>query len=119
MMASVDCAVTVTFDVPGLPSLVAVITTSPEVTPVTRPADDTVATCGSALDQVTLRPLSGWPAVSLGVAVSCTVLPAATVGAAGGTSTEATGPGGGGGGARARPPLPPPRAPVFPGAPPP
>ena len=40
-----------------------------------------------------MRPVSGCPAASLGVAVSCIVLPAETVAVAGATSTEATGAG--------------------------
>ena len=84
---------TVTLAVPLRPSLVAVIVAVPAATPVTRPAPETVATWALSVVQVTVRPLSGWPAASLGVAVSCTVLPAATVAVAGATSTEATGAG--------------------------
>jgi hypothetical protein len=47
--------VTVTNVVPDLPSLVAVITTVPGVTPVTRPVGDTVATAGALVAQVTTR----------------------------------------------------------------
>src|SRR2546422_6780869 len=63
--------------------------------PVTRPGTSplplTVATAVLLLAHVTTRPLNGLPLASLGVAVSCTVCPTATLGAAGLTATEATG----------------------------
>lgn len=40
------------------PSIVAVITAPPTETPVTSPVDDTVATAGDELDQLTVRPVS-------------------------------------------------------------
>ena len=48
------------------------------------------------LDQLTLRPVSGVPFTSFGVAVSCTVPPTGTLAVAGVTSTDATGTGAGG-----------------------
>src|SRR5207237_9648753 len=46
-----------------------------------------------SLDHVTVRPESGSPPASFGVAVSCTVWPACTEAVAGVTSTDATGTG--------------------------
>src|SRR5438309_5827541 len=83
--------ITVTADVPFLPSLVAVIVAEPAATPVTSPLPLTVATPVLLLDQVTTRPDNGVPFASFGVAVSCTVCPAVTVAAAGVTVTQATG----------------------------
>src|SRR5207253_11514350 len=60
-------------------------------TAATRRSPDPVATPVLLLDQVTTRPESGVPFASFGVAVSCTVWPACTVGAAGLTLTKATG----------------------------
>src|SRR5947199_328356 len=65
--------VTVTDEVPLFPSLVAVIVAEPGVTPETRPLLLAVATAVLELDHVTVRPESGFPPASLGVAVSCTV----------------------------------------------
>src|SRR5207249_8055650 len=65
--------VTVIVEVPLLPSLVAVIVAEPGVTPETRPPLLTVATDVLELDHVTVRPESGVPPTSFGVAVSCTV----------------------------------------------
>src|SRR5947199_10544895 len=83
--------VTVTADVPVLPSDVAVIVAEPAVTPLTSPLPFTVATVVLLLDQVTPRPDNGLPLASLGVAVSCTVCPATTLAGDGLTVTEATG----------------------------
>src|SRR2546428_11148487 len=83
--------VTVTVAVPFLPSLVAVIVAVPAATPVTSPLPFTVATAGLSLAHVTVRPASGVPLASSGVAVSCTVNPARTEGAGGLTITDATG----------------------------
>src|SRR5207249_6850785 len=85
--------VTVTDEVPLFPSLVAVIVADPGVTPDTRPPLLTVATAVLELDHVTVRPESGVPPASLGVAVSCTVWPACTEAEGGVTSTDATGTG--------------------------
>ena len=63
-------AVTVTSAVPRCPSLVDVIVAAPEALPVTRPLPLTIATAVALLDQVTVRPVSGLPFASLGVAVS-------------------------------------------------
>src|SRR2546430_7448158 len=86
--------VTVTDEVPLFPSLVAVIVAEPGVTPETRPPLLTVATAVLELDHVTVRPESGAPLASFGVAVSCTVWPACTDAEGGVTSTDATRTGG-------------------------
>ena len=62
-----------TDEVPLLPSLVAVIVAVPGVTPDTSPLLLTVATAVLELDHVTVRPESGAPVASFGVAASCTV----------------------------------------------
>src|SRR5438445_13362573 len=85
--------VTVMAAVPLFPSLVALIVMEPGVTPLTRPLVLTVATAVLELDHVTVRPESGFPPASLGVAVSCTVWPACTEAEGGVTSTDATGTG--------------------------
>src|SRR5689334_9130734 len=84
--------VTVTADVPLLPSLVAVIVTGPPAaTPVTSPLELTLATEVLFDDHVTTRPVRMFPLASLSVAVSCTVWPACTLAEAGVTVTVATG----------------------------
>src|SRR5437764_14728236 len=85
--------VTVTLAVPLFPSLVAVIVAVPAATPVTRPFAETVAALALLVAQLMLRPLSAVPLASLGVAVSCTVAPTSSTGAAGLTLTDATGTG--------------------------
>src|ERR1041385_494002 len=82
---------TVMLAVPLFPSLVAVMVAVPATFPVTSPLELTVATDVLLLAQVTLRPLSGLPFESFGVAVSCTVPPTWTDAAAGATLTDATG----------------------------
>jgi len=82
---------TVTLAVPLCPSLVAVIVAEPAATPVTRPLLVTLATLVLPLAQLTVRPESGFPFTSFGVAVSCTVCPTCTAAEAGLTLTEATG----------------------------
>ena len=62
-----------TDEVPLFPSLVAVIVADPGVTPETSPLLVTVATDVVELDHVTVRPESGFPPASFGVAVSGTV----------------------------------------------
>src|SRR5437660_12460848 len=84
-------SVTVTSDVPLCPSLVAVMVAVPAPTPVTSPLPFTRATAVLLLDQVTTRPLSGFPLASFGVAVSCTVAPCCTLAGDGLTVTDATG----------------------------
>src|SRR6266576_148212 len=86
-----DEAVTVIAAVPLCPSLVAVIVAEPAAIPVTRPLGLTVAAAVLSLDHVTVRPDRVLPFASLGVALSCTVFPAATRAEAGETATEATG----------------------------
>src|SRR5437773_944620 len=83
--------VTVMTDVPLCPSLVAVIVAEPAATPLTSPLPLTVAADVLLLCQVTVRPTSGLPFASLGVAVSGRLLPADTVPDAGVSVTEATG----------------------------
>jgi len=88
-------AVTVIAAVPLCPSLVAVIVADPAPCPVTSPLPLTVATLVLLLAHVTVRPVSGLPFASFGVAVSGTV-PCSGIDAAGGlTLTVATGTGGG------------------------
>src|SRR6266851_4330886 len=65
--------------------------TGPTAIGVTSPLPSTVARAGTLLAQVTTRPLSGPPAVSFGVAVSCNVAPTRTLAIAGLTVTDATG----------------------------
>src|SRR2546425_8423652 len=84
-------AETVSAAVPLCPSLVAVIVAAPAATPVTNPLPLTVATAGLLLAHVTVRPVSGVPLASFGVAVSWTVCPAWTLAGAGLTVTDATG----------------------------
>src|SRR3989454_1194256 len=76
---------------PLCPSLVAVIGAVPTTSPLTRPPADAVATAALLVVHITTRPVSGLPFASFGVAVSCTVCPAATLAGAGVTVTEATG----------------------------
>src|SRR2546421_970510 len=83
--------VTVTLDVPLCPSLVALVVPEPAVTPATSPLALTVAMFVLLEAQVTVRPDSGFPLASRGVAVSGTVLPSFTEALAGVTDTDATG----------------------------
>src|SRR5436309_12769118 len=83
--------VTVIAAAPLLVSLVAVMVAEPAATPVTRPLALTVATPGGLLAHVTTRPLSGLPALSVGVAVSCSFVPTRSMADAGLTTTDATG----------------------------
>lgn len=66
-------SVTVTEEVPDLPSLVAVIVTVPGSTPVTTPLWVTVATRGLLVVHETGRPVSVFPVASFVVAASVTV----------------------------------------------
>src|SRR5881396_555345 len=85
---------TVMLAVPLCPSLVAVIVTGPPAaTPLTSPLPFTLAIALLLDCQVTTRPVNGVPFASLGVAVSCTVLPTATPAVGGVTVTDATGTG--------------------------
>ena len=81
--------VTLTLALPLWPSLVAVIVPEPAATPVTSPLPLTVAKASLPLDQLTVRPESGLPFASSGVAVSCSVWPTGTVADAGLTTTDA------------------------------
>ncbi len=78
-------------EVPLFVSLVAVIVADPAAVPVTNPLAFTVATPGVLLDHITVRPESGAPVESFGVAVSCTACPTVALAAAGVTATAATG----------------------------
>src|SRR5689334_25358796 len=78
-------------EVPLWLSLVAVIVADPAAFADTRPVPFTVATVVLLEDHVTVRPDSGLPFASFGVAVSCTVWPAGTLAEAGATVTDATG----------------------------
>jgi hypothetical protein len=51
--------VTVTLEVPLFPPPVAVIVAVPSLTPVTTPAEDTVATEGALVVHENVRPVSG------------------------------------------------------------
>src|SRR5437879_11308660 len=84
-------ALTVSAEVPLCPSLVAMIVADPAATPLTSPLPLTVATAVLSLAHVTVRPASGVPLASFGVAVSWTVCPAWTLAGAGLTATDATG----------------------------
>src|SRR5437764_9359488 len=89
-----DAVRTVIDAVPLLPSLVAVIVTGPPAaTPVTSPLPFTLAIVLSLDVQVITRPVNGLPLASLGVALSCTICPVATLAVAGATVTVATGTG--------------------------
>src|SRR3989441_847506 len=86
--------VTVTLEVPLFPSLVAVMVTGPPtLLPVTRPFASTVASVASLVPQVTVRPVRELPFASVSVAVSCRVVPTATLAGDGVTLTDATGAG--------------------------
>jgi hypothetical protein len=63
---------------------------------VTRPIELTEAIAGSALDEVTTRPVSTLLLASYAVTLSWTVAPIARVDVVGETETDATGAGGGG-----------------------
>src|SRR5438046_10222459 len=90
-VAPADGGVTVMAAVPLCPSLMAVIVAEPATTPLTSPLELTVATAVLLLDHAIVRPDSGLPPPSFGVAVSCTVLPSFTFADAGVTLTDATG----------------------------
>src|SRR4029079_9510914 len=60
---------------PAFPSLVAVMVTEPADTPVKRPEDETVATEGAELDQLTRRSERTAPVESFVAAVACVVVP--------------------------------------------
>src|SRR5499426_603611 len=83
--------VTVTDPAPLIPSTVAVRLALPSVTPLARPPAVIAATAESELDHVTVRPLSGFPSSSFGMAVSCSVVPTGSGEESGTTLTETTG----------------------------
>jgi len=76
---------------PCMPSTVAITLVEPNATPFTSPVEDTVATALFALLHVTVRPLSGLPDESSGVAAICAVAPMLSDTVAGDMSTELTG----------------------------
>src|SRR6266516_3836390 len=82
--------VTVILAVPLCPSLVAEIVAAPVATAVTSPVEFTLAVAVLLLDQLMVRPESGLPFASFGVAVSCTVCPTCTLADAGLTATLLT-----------------------------
>src|SRR5204862_3014354 len=90
-VAPADGGVTVMAAVPLCPSLMAVIVAEPATTPLTSPLELTVATAVLLLDHAIVRPDSGLPAASFGVAVSWSALPAGTLAELGLTVTDATG----------------------------
>jgi hypothetical protein len=63
---------TVSVAVPLCPSLVALTTVVPALTPTARPVASTVATPGTDDVHVIVRPVSGFPAPSRGVATNWT-----------------------------------------------
>jgi len=83
--------VTVTVAVPLCPSLVAVIVAAPCPCAVTSPLLLTVAIPAALVLHDTVRPESGFPAESRGVAVNCRVWPTVRLRLAGLTVTDATG----------------------------
>jgi len=84
-------ALTVTDAVPVCPSLEAVIVAAPAVTPVTRPALETVAIAALELVHDSARPLNTLPFASRVTAVSCEVAPINMLELDGETVTLATG----------------------------
>ena len=77
---------------PVTPSLLAMIVVTPPADPPdASPVPPREAAVGLVLDQVTARPVSGFPAASLGVAVNCTLAPGAIVSVGGVTVTDAIG----------------------------
>ena len=66
-----ELGLTVTLELPLIPSQVAMTVALPDATPLTRPVDETEATLGASLDQVIVRPLRILPDAERGVAVSC------------------------------------------------
>src|SRR5881409_4101462 len=76
--------------VPLTPSLVAVMVAVPAARPRTSPLALTLATIGLPLAQVTVRPLSTFPAPSFRVALSWRLAPRSRVAVAGLITTDAT-----------------------------
>jgi hypothetical protein len=77
--------------VPLMPSLVAVIVALPAATPVTTPADETLAMDGALDVHVTVRPANTFPPASFVTAVSVVLPPTSKVALVGVTETDATG----------------------------
>ena len=76
--------------VPLWPSLVAVMVAEPAALAPTSPLPFTVATPELLFVQEMVRPVSGFPFASFGVAMSCCVPPTVRLAVAGLTATEAT-----------------------------
>ena len=74
-----------------MPSEVAVIVAVPHPMPRISPVDETVATDGSELVQVTVRSVISVPVASVRVAVNCRVCPAIKTTRGGLTTTDASG----------------------------
>ena len=85
-----DGTMTVMLAVPDLPSAVAVIVAVPELTPMTKPAADTVATAVALELHVMGRSVVTVPFASFTVAASVAVRPTRTVAVAGATDTDPT-----------------------------
>jgi hypothetical protein len=83
--------VTVTVEVPSFPSDRARRMVEPTAIPTTTPVVETDAIAGLSLKKATVRSVSGSPCASRGVAINCTDSPTRMLGAAGSTTTEATG----------------------------
>jgi len=77
-------------ELPLLPSLVAVMMTTPSFFPFTRPVGVTIAILLALVVHVTRRPVSTFPSASLVVAVNCKVCPSCIVAVGGETTTKAT-----------------------------
>ena len=86
---------TVSWIDPLFPSLAAVTVTEPGVRPATTPLGETVATVVFEEVQLIVRPLSGFPAKSLSVTVTCNVVPTTSVVGLAESVTLATGAGAG------------------------
>jgi hypothetical protein len=91
LTAETGTGVTVISDVALFPSLNAVIVALPDVTAVTSPVDDTVATEVLFEDHVTSLPVSALFPASRMSGDSCRVPPTTTLAADGATVTDATG----------------------------
>ena len=76
---------------PDFPSLVATMLAVPVATAVTTPLPLTVATAGSELDHVTVRPVSKFPFASLSVVLAWVLWPIVRLPTATDTVTDATG----------------------------
>ena len=101
---AIGTGVTVMDAVAEAVSMVALIVVEPGVRAATKPVVLTVATATALLSHVTVRPVSGLPEASFGVAVNWVVWPTTNGEAIPVNDTDATAAGGGGGGDGAVPP---------------